>query len=303
MDLTARIDRCRTLWSLRVGDRLSGGFRADVFAATGTDGAELVLKLLASPEEYRREASALEVWAGTGAALEPVAGDPVSAALLSRRLRPGTPLPRCAPLAAGDPHDEGRTVDPSAGAYDPEPVAVVAGLLGRLHGCGVPDGRRFPTPAAVLPRLERVALADLSHERRTHREPGRAAVGLRRLPDARRLLHGLAADDVTPVLLHGDPLVKNVLADAGGPFGWRLIDPMPQVGDPCADVGMVAHDQSAGCALDVAADLGRRLGLSVDRCVAWTVGWTVHLVLQAWREDQPRLEAALDTPAYARVLD
>ncbi len=152
---------------------------------------------------------------------------------------------------------------------------------------------------ASFPDHEREVRADLAHERRARSEPGRAQEAERLLPSAGRLMERLAATAERRVLMHGDFLTKNLLASGAG---YRVIDPLPRLGDPGADVGMFAHDQRASAILDVAADLAATLALDVDRTVAWAVVWTVMVAAQAWREDQAELDALVASPPYARVL-
>jgi fructosamine-3-kinase len=80
-------------------------------------------------------------------------------------------------------------------------------------------------------------LADLDHERRTREQPDLAAAAERALPAAGALMERLAADSRRRVLLHGDFLTKNLQL---GTDGYRAIDPIPRLGDPCADAGMFA---------------------------------------------------------------
>ena len=65
-------------------------------------------------------------------------------------------------------------------------------------------------------------------------------------------MEGLATTAQRRVLLHGDFLTKNLLASGEG---YRVIDPLPRLGDPAADVGMFAHDQPSASILDTAAEL------------------------------------------------
>lgn len=120
------------------------------------------------------------------------------------------------------------------------------------------------------------------------------------LPAAGVLMERLAANANHMVVLHGDFLTKNLLR-AGDDY--RAIDPVPRLGDPCADVGMFATDQTASIILDVAAELARLLDLDVDRAIAWSVVWTVLQAAQAWREDQEALDELIQTPAFRRTLD
>lgn len=115
MELQARVESCCERWGLRLGDRLRGGFSADVFACRDERGRERVLKLLPTAYEANTEAAALRAWGGNGAVgLVDYSHD--LAALLLLRLVPGTPLP------AGD---------------DDRAVAAVAEVLAALHAVDV----------------------------------------------------------------------------------------------------------------------------------------------------------------------
>ena len=111
-DLAARLRACMRRWHLQSEDRLSGGFRFEVFECTTASGEEVVVKLTVAPEEARAEAAALTAWAHTGAAPRLIDVDFEHRALLLARIRPATPLP---------------------GGNDPVAVSVAAGLLSSLH--------------------------------------------------------------------------------------------------------------------------------------------------------------------------
>jgi len=177
-------------------------------------------------------------------------------------------------------------------------VEVAAPMLWVLHS-RPPDGFAFRGAAGSFPSLERWVRDDLAHERRIHGEPERAGAAERALPAVGALMERLAADSGRKVLLHGDFLTKNLLR-AGD--GYRAIDPMPRLGDPCADVGMFATDQPAPIIMDTAAELARILDLDVDRAAAWSVVWTVMQTAQAWREDQQALDALVQTAMFRRIV-
>jgi streptomycin 6-kinase len=116
-------------------------------------------------------------------------------------------------------------------------------------------------------------------------------------------MEGLAATAPRRVLLHGDFLTKNLLASGDG---YRVVDPMPRLGDP---------DRGRG---DVRARPTDRLDPGHTRpswpvpCPStstapssWAVVWTVMVTVQAWRADQADLDALVvvaDVPAVARRL-
>jgi streptomycin 6-kinase len=246
-----------------------------VYAVIRPGGTDAVLKLPATLAEARVEGAALRAWAGEGAvALLDSDGD--TGALLLERLRPGTPLPR---------GGEGS-------------VEIAAATLAALHRASY-DGGAFRTLAGTFPDHEREVRDDLAHERRARGEPERALAAERALPAAGLLMERLAGDDSRRVLLHGDFLTKNLLLGADG---YRAIDPLPRIGDPCADAAMFASGQPAAAVLDTAAALASSLALDVDRTVAWAVVWTVMVTVQAWRSDQAELDLLVESPTFRGVL-
>jgi streptomycin 6-kinase len=260
-------------WSLELGEPLSGGHRSDVHAVRRPGGFAAVLKVCASTRDAADEAAALSAWASSEVAVRLLDADLRTGALLLERLAPGTPLP---------PGDSGPATD----------------VLAALHGTPLPE-YPFRDLAGSFPDHERDVRADLTHERRARSEPDRAREAERLLPSAGRLMEGLAGTAHRRVLLHGDFLAKNLLASADG---YRVVDPIPRLGDPAADVGMFAHDQPAASILDTAAELAGALSLDVDRAVSWAVVWTVMATVQAWRDDQSDLEALVESPAFRSLL-
>jgi streptomycin 6-kinase len=269
--LTASLSECRRRWSLDLGARLTGGHRSEVHAVTRADGSAAVLKLGASPDE----AAALRHWESSGSAVRVLEEAPDLDALLLERLVPGTPMP-----------SGSRT------------LTAASALLSALHAVP-PGGYLFRPLAGTFPGHDREVRADLTHERRTRGEPDRALAAERALPAAGALMERLAASADTAVLLHGDFLTKNLLASGDG---YRVVDPVPRMGDPAADAGMFAHDQPAPAVLDTAAELASLLRLDVDRTVAWGVVWTVMVTAQAWREDQAELDALVASRSFRRLL-
>jgi fructosamine-3-kinase len=273
----ARLRTCARRWCLHVGERLPGGFRSDVYQVLRPDGTEAVLKLCGSLEEAHSEAAALQVWAETEVSVALFDFDQQAGALLLERLQPGSAMPRG-----------------QVGSVD-----TAASMLSSLHE-RQPASFRFRDVAGTSPSHERHARDDLVHERRTRDEPRRAMAAEQALPAVGALMERLSADTERKVLLHGDFLTKNLLRDGDG---YRAIDPVPRLGDPCADVGLFATDQPALIIMDTAAELARLLDLDVDRATAWSVVWTVLQTAQAWREDQQALDELLRTSMFQRLLD
>ena len=265
MDSASRLGACKRRWDLQGVSRLGGGFRCEVFACSAADGEQVVVKLTPTPEEARLEAAALAWWAHTQAAVRLIDADISCGALLLARIRPGTPLP---------------------GGHDPVSAAVAAGLSARLH-LAAPGELPFPALEDIYPRLENQARGDADFEQRTRGDPARGAAGLERLEMARAAAMNLCATTERAVLLHGDFLDKNLLRSGAG---YVAIDPIPRIGDPCADAGFFAAcHPPATTILPRARAVAGHMGLDRQRARRWAAVWAVLQACQAWREDQSDL--------------
>lgn len=177
-------------------------------------------------------------------------------------------------------------------------VVDAAAVLEALHGAAAID-YSFPALAGTSSDHLDDVLVDLEHERRTRGELDRASAAERSLRSACVLFERLCATAPETVVLHGDFLTKNVLAD-GRTF--KVIDPLPHRGDPSADVGAYASDQPVEAILDTATDLARHLGVDVQRSLSWAVVWTVMVTAQAWRSDQTELDALVASSTMQKAL-
>jgi streptomycin 6-kinase len=278
VDVRSRLRACERRWRLETDSRLDGGFRSDVFACTTASGGEVVVKLTVTPGEARAEAAALAAWMHTRAAVQLIDVDFDDSALLLERLRPGTPLP---------------------GGDDPAAVEIAADLLMRLHRA---TAGPFPFPALeeIYPQLEDRAREDADYEQRTRGDPRRGEGGLARLGVAKAAAMRLCATTEQAVLLHGDFLDKNLLCTE---TGYVAVDPIPRLGDPCADIGFFAADHPpAATILQRAAAIAERMSLDEHRARRWAAIWTVLQTSQAWREDQQALEASLASDEFESLL-
>lgn len=278
MDFDRRLRACVRRWHLQAGDQLAGGFRAEVVSCAAADGTQVVLKLVVTRQEMRAEAAALTAWARTGAAARLIDTDFDHGALLLEQIRPGTHLP---------------------GNDDPGAIDVAASLLGALHRAPLPA---FPFPASqqTFTRMERRARRDAAYEQRTRNEPDRGRPGLQRLPLARAAATRLCQSPPRTVLLHGDFLAKNLLSNG---TGYVAIDPIPNIGDPCADVGFFAAGHPpAATILHKAGAITELMGLDPHRAQRWAAVWSVLQACQAWRDDQSDLDAALSTAAFDHLI-
>lgn len=278
VETASRLGGCKRRWDLEGGSRLGGGFRSDVFACSAAGGEEVVVKLTATLEEARLEAAALASWAQTGAAVRLIDADIRYGALLLERIRPGTPLP---------------------GGDDPVSTEVAVGLLSRLH---LAAGGEFPFPALEerYVRYESRARDDAEFEQRTRGDPNRGAAGIELLGMARAAAMKLCATTERTVLLHGDFVDKNLLRSDES---YVAIDPIPCIGDPCADVGFFAAcHPPAATILRRAGAVAEHMGLDRHRALRWAAVWAVLQTCQAWREDQSDLEACLSSEQFERLL-
>jgi streptomycin 6-kinase len=278
VDITSRLGACKRRWDLKGGSRLGGGFRCEVFACSAAGGEQVVVKLTPTAEEARLEAAALAWWAHTQAAVRLIDADISCGALLLERIRPGTPLP---------------------GGDDPVSAAVAAGLLSKLH-LAAHGELPFPALEDIYPRMENRARGDADFEQRTRGDPARGAVGLERLEMARAAAMKLCATTERAVLLHGDFLDKNLLRSGAG---YVAIDPIPRIGDPCAEAGFFAAcHPPATTILPRARAVAEHMGLDRQRALRWAAVWAVLQACQAWREDQSDLEACLSSDQFKYLL-
>lgn len=267
-ELSSIVDRCARQWGLAVGERLTGGLVGHVFACTTSSGQAAVLKLVPpSAAAYcgpaSHEAAALEIWAGRGA-VRLLAFDQELDALLTERALPGVQL---------QPGDETRA------------RREVAAVMSRLFTAEAPPAE-FRHQRDVVDNYLRnkATLPDASPR-----------LPLQVARDAARRLADEAAETA---LLHGDLMDKNLL--------WcedRLvvIDPMPCVGDPHADIGFwAATRQPVGTIDERAADLAAMVGLDPDRAARWAAVYAVGQACEAWRSDARELQQWANT--RARVL-
>jgi streptomycin 6-kinase len=271
--LPTAIAVCADRWRLTVGGRLSGGLVGHVFACTTGDGDPAVLKLnppsadgyAGTPEQ---EAAALRAWDGRGA-VELLGFAPDQRALLTRRALPGTPLP------PGKEH---------------EALHAVADVLAQLF-------------AAPIPAVEFVSLAEAADRQLVRKlaVAGDARMLLEPLVEkARVATRALAMSAPGEVLLHGDLMDKNLLRDGNRVVA---IDPMPQVGDPHADIGFWAATRSPAADLEArAAGLARLLARDPDRASRWAAIYGVGSACEIWRADTRELREWVRSTRAAELL-
>ncbi|MEE1618407.1 aminoglycoside phosphotransferase family protein [Brachybacterium sp. J153] len=196
---------------------LPGGSSAWVAPVVTADGAERVLKVAWAHDESRDEAAGMAAWQGHGAAgVHRAEREGDTAMLLLDRVRPGTPLaewgtwPERDEVAAAVMRRLWVAPEPLVGAEEAARFRPLAQMCAAWADEAATQAAPGP-PAGRLPR----DLVDHALER------------FRRLPEEWDGEQVLLATDLNP---------GNILASAGGPDPWVLIDPKPYVGDPHYDV-------------------------------------------------------------------
>jgi streptomycin 6-kinase len=279
VDVAFRLNACMRRWQLCDERPLDSGFASDVFACTTATGKEVVVKLPATERETRAEVAALSAWEHTRAAVRLIDTDLVQDALLLERIQPGTHLP---------------------GNDDHAATEIAADLLTRLHQA--PAGSfPFPDLQEYYMRAEQRARDDASYEQRVSGDSTLGEAGLARLGDARLAVERLCASAKQTVLLHGDFLDKNLLSSG---TSYLAIDPIPCIGDPCSDVGFFAagHPPATGI-LHRADAIAALMSLDRHRARRWAAIWAVLQTCQAWRDDQPALEACMSASEFEELLN
>jgi streptomycin 6-kinase len=244
----AALPELTVAWQRRLGltgGRVMGGgaLSAALACTRVADGRSVVLKLSAAHAPgARAEAAALAAWDGAGAcALLEASVD--ATALVLERIEPGS---------AVEPSGDERA--------DARRAGELLELLHRPPPPGsVPDGA--PALDWRFPRAQRWLAAGLAAAPVSPGELHAAAA-------AARTLH----ESGPRVLCHGDFLDKNILRD--GERGWRAIDPMACVSDPCRDAAFWALHHSPGAAVrERCALVAAAAGLDPDRVWRWALAF------------------------------
>ncbi|HEX8352678.1 MAG TPA: aminoglycoside phosphotransferase family protein [Pyrinomonadaceae bacterium] len=255
--LPALVEECAARWSLEVGPPFAPLSYNYAAPAEGPGGERLVLKLGVPAPELIREAEALRVFAGRGAA-RLVDSDAGCGALLLERLEPGTQL---AALCEAD--DEAAT-------------AAAASVMRNLRRAA-PDAHNFPTAGDWGRGFARC---------RAYFGGGCGPFPRRLFEEAETLFAELLASSAAPVVLHGDLHHGNVLASARGP--WLAVDPKGLVGEPAYEVGALLRNplpqlltlpRPVRVTERRIARLSEDLGLERARVRGWALA---QVVLSAW---------------------
>ena len=240
-------------WGLRPAGDPRHGYCSLVLPVVDADGMAGGLKItFDGDDESLHEGLALQHWGGRGA-VRLHRADPRRRALLLDWL-PGGDL--------GD-------------AWDVEASEVVGGLYASLH---IPAMPQLATVSSYLERWLR-ELDELGRD---------IPIPRRYVEQALSLGRDLLAQDLAPVVVHGDLHYANVMADAAGE--WVAIDPKPMAGDPHYEPAPMLWNRMAelsgpGAVGSVRDGLRRRFhalvdaaGLDEARARDWVV---VRMVLNA----------------------
>jgi streptomycin 6-kinase len=171
------------------------------------------------------------------------------------------------------------------------------GFRSDVFGCTTAAGAEVVVKLTVTQeqaRAEAAALAMWEHTRATVR-----IIDVD-LGAARAAAMRLCATARQTVVLHGDFLDKNLLRNGAR---YVAIDPIPRVGDPCADVGFFAAGHWPATGILPRADaIAEQMGLDRHRAQRWAAVWTVLQTCHAWREDQSDLEACVASSEFEQLL-
>lgn len=248
------ITYCSERWSLKLGQPFASLSYNLVLAATGSDGAELVLKLGVPCPELLTEAAALDLFQGIGA-VRLLDHDAPHGILLMERVVPGTPI--------------------RESQSDLEATRIAAALMRQLW--------RFPPTNHAFPSL---AVWFQAYERIRNKFAGGSGPFPAKLIDkAERIFAELNASTDPSVILHGDLHHANMLFSTKR--GWLAIDPKGICGDAGYEVGPFMLNQLPAGASESATmeNLAQRLSvfsdelsISRERLAQWSF---CHAVLSA----------------------
>ncbi|MHB8648183.1 MAG: aminoglycoside phosphotransferase family protein, partial [Thermomicrobiales bacterium] len=244
--LPALLAACQERWSLVIDPPFPNLSYNYATPATRADGTAVVLKLCFPDQAFVREAEALRLFDGQGAA-RLLEADAARGVMLLERLEPGTPL--------------------RAMADDEQATSIAATVMRRLWR-PVPPDHPFPTIEDWAAGLDR-------YKARIGDTPGPIPAAL--VDMAATLFAELLASQDEPVLLHGDLHHDNILR-ARSP-SWLAIDPKGLIGEPAYETGaLLRNPEELFTMPQPARILARRIAqladaLALDR--ARIRGWAI----------------------------
>src|SRR5215208_2951436 len=272
--LPALVAGCAERWSLEIGPpfpELSFNYAAP---ALRVDGTAAVLKLSFPDAGFYKEAEALRLFEGRGAA-RLLELDLERGAMLLERLEPGVPL--------------------TSVRDDEEATSIAAGVLKQLWR-SVPPDHPFPTVSEWAQGMERL---------RSYFGGGTGPLPSPLVERAEALFAELIPSQSELVVLHGDLHHFNVLAAQREP--WLAVDPKGVVGEPAYDMGAFLHNPTEllttphpGQVLERRIDLlAEELDLDRSRVRGWAISQAVLAAYWGWEDSGHVLEDAL---AFAELL-
>ena len=238
------VERCRTRWSLRLGQPYQSAYVSLTLPVWRADGTDAVLKIIFPDRETEHEGRALARWDGDGA-VQLLDSAEADNAILIERCTPGTPL--------------------SEIGQEPS-LRVLAELLPRLW-----------KPAAAPFRTLTEEAAWWASELHPRWEAAGRPIDSYLVDAAFDALVSLPSTQGKQVLLHQDLHGDNVLSAQREP--WLVIDPKPLLGE--AEFGLAPIIRSFEFGHTCTAVLRRldyltgELGLDRERARWWCLGQTI----------------------------
>jgi streptomycin 6-kinase len=254
-NLPSLLAECERRWSLAIGPpfpNLSYNYAAP---AIRQDGTPVVLKAGFPDNEFKTEAEALRLYAGSGA-VQLLDADVERGILLLEHITPGRLL--------SDVRD------------DEEATAIAAQVMRQLWR-PVAEDHPFPTVADWAKGMSRL---------RKEFGGGSGPFPARLVGQAERLFEELLSSMGEPVLLHGDLHHFNILSASRQP--WLAIDPKGVVGEPEYEVGALLRNPTPEIATRPGLrqvlrrridQLSQELGFDKARLRDWSLA---QAVLSAW---------------------
>ena len=205
-ELPSILRRCCDKWGLALG-RPTEEIKANYIAYVEMgNGAEAVLKVGVTHDDFSSEMEALAIYEGRGIN-RLIDCDKVLNAMLLERLRPGKML---------DSVENARAQS-----------EITARILQDLHATPPPSNHTLPHFMDWM----QGAFADA----RSCKDSERARGYIEQIPRVQSMMEVLMEPDEPQMLLHGDLHHWNILSDADR--GWMAIDPKGVIGASCLDVG------------------------------------------------------------------
>ena len=116
------------------------------------------------------------------------------------------------------------------------------------------------------------------------------AAGTPMLPLFERCARILDASAPRKTLAHGDFVAKNLLLRSDRSY--VAVDPLPYVGDTCADIGhFSSYHSPVATVIPRARAIAEATGNDPARAAQWAAVWMIGEACETWREDSDDLQA------------